>query len=407
MKKAGFAIFFLWSFAHIQTGYAQFSYDKIEDVHGFELEKPLEFYWTPRYNRVEGLFLNWGVKVRPEAVPKLLLYGDAGWGFWNDSGKQFRFNAGVQKSFLEFNRLTFGADVFRKLGSEDGWLVGEVENSLAALFFREDYKDYYGLHGFRVYADHKFLGTHLLRLEIGRHTYDALERNINWSVFGGTFPENPQIVPTTPDTSFIAEGDEIGLKLIVAFDKRDNPVFPLTGWYIEGIYERTAEDFDTDGLFLTIKRYQQTFGNHRLLVRGMLGTRGGSVAEQHTIDLGGVGSLRGFDDKEFSGNRIAMLNANYLFGGDVLQKIPLQNVPVFGAFWTTLSLGLFLDTGFASFTDENAGLFDGFSDVFDNFKTDIGFSLLVLEGVMRMDVAKRTDRGDDDFRVTFRLLETF
>ncbi|MFQ5752791.1 MAG: hypothetical protein ACE5HI_12415, partial [bacterium] len=130
------------------------------------------------------------------------------------------------------------------------------------------------------------------------------------------------------------------------------------------------------------------------------------LAEQHTIDIGGIGSLRGFDDKEFSGNRMVMLNANYLFGGDVLQKFPVQNVPILGAIWTTLSFGLFLDTGWAWVANPNDSFFDGFGKLtFDNLKTDVGFSIFVLEGVFRLDVAKRMDRSHDDFRVTFRLLE--
>ncbi|RMF59123.1 MAG: hypothetical protein D6743_16725 [Calditrichaeota bacterium] len=380
---------------------AQFSFKKIGDEAEYDIERAVQFYGNPRFDRVEGLFLNFGAKLRPQSVERLQFYGDAGAGFWNDDDKQFRYTAGVRKDFFEFNRLSIGAEVFKHVASQDDWVVGQVENSLAALFFREDYKDYYGVQGFNFFVDHRLSGIHTLRFEIERRTYDALDRNIDWSVFGGTFDENP----TRPD-SRIVEGDEVALRFIAAFDWRDNPVFPLTGWYLEAIYEHTEEDFDTDGLFVTIKKYLQTFGNQRLVFRGMVGTRRGSLAEQHTIDLGGIGSLRGFDDKEYSGNRMAMLNANYFFGGDVLQKIPLQRVPFFGTFWTTLSLGVFVDTGWAWQTSPRNGLLDGFGQLtFDNLKTDVGLSILLLEGVFRIDIAKRTDRSRDDFRVTFRLLE--
>ena len=127
---------------------------------------------------------------------------------------------------------------------------------------------------------------------------------------------------------------------------------------------------------------------------------------QYSIDLGGIGSLRGFEGKEFTGNRMVMLNANYLFGGDILQKVPLQGIPFFGALWTALSLGVFVDTGWAWTTDElDAGLFSGFGDL--DLQTNVGVSLLALEGVLRLDLAKRTDRSNDDYRITFRLLKTF
>ena len=385
---------------------AQFSFDQIKDDADFEFEDPISTYTNSRFNRVEGLFLNAGVQVHPVKIPRLQLHTDFGIGFWNeDTDQKFRFNAGARKDFGDFNRSSIGFDIFRKLDSEDNWFVGGVENSISAFLFREDFKDYYGVTGFNFYIDHKINAMHTLRFEFGRRNYDALKRNIDWSIFGGTFDENPQ----RPD-SFIADGNEISLKLIAALDWRDNPVFPISGWYFQGIYEHTAEDFVTDGLFLTAKRYQPTISNQRLIVRALLGSRTGSLAEQYSMDLGGLGSLRAFDDKEFNGNRMFLLNANYLFGGDLLQRIPLQNLPFVGAFWTTLSLGVFLDTGWVDRVDVNDKFLTGFDGLtLDNLETDVGFSLLVLDGVLRMDVARRTnsDPGRDDYRITFRLLENF
>ncbi len=413
-----FIIFFIFviQLVYFQLANAQFFFDKVEEVGDFDFEKPIGFYTNPRYNRIEGLFANFGVKMRPKSVSGLQFYGDVGLGFWNDSGKRFRYTAGVRKDFFDFKRLTLGAEYFRKLASNDDWVVSEVENSLASFFLRNDHKDYFGKQGLRLYVHHKFLEIHTLRFEIARQTYDALDRNIDWSVFKGDFSENPR----RPD-SFIAEGDETNLRFIAALDWRDNPIFPLNGWYLEGIYERTMGDFDTDGFFFTVKRFQQTFGNHRLFIRGMLGARRGHIGiksslaapdtlfEQYSIDLGGIGSLRGFEAKEFTGNRMVMLNANYLFGGDILQKIPLQGIPFFGAIWAALSMGVFVDTGWAWTTDDlGSSLVSGFGDLdLDDLKTNVGVSLLVLEGVLRLDIAKRTDRSNDDYRITFRLLKTF
>ena len=414
MRKVVICIIFLIQLVYFQSANAQFFFDKVEEVGDFDFEKPIGFYTNPRFNRVEGLFANVGVKIRPESVSGLQFYGDVGPGFWNDSGKRFRYTAGVRKDFFDFKRLTLGAEYFRTLASNDDWVVSEVENSLASVFLRNDHKDYFGKQGLRLYIDHKFLEVHTLRFEVARQTYDALERNIDWSIFKGDFSENPKRLD-----SFVAEGDETNLRVIAALDWRDNPIFPLTGWYLEGIYERTMGDFDTDGFFLTFKRFQQTFSNHRLFIRGMVGARRGDIGiksgrvaiqdilfEQYSIDLGGIGSLRGFDGKEFTGNRMVMLNANYLFGGDILQKVPLQGIPFFGAIWTALSLGVFVDTGWAWTTDDlDAGLFSGFGDL--DLQTNVGVSLLALEGVLRLDLAKRTDRSDDDYRFTFRLLKTF
>lgn len=382
---------------------AQFSFDQVEKSSPFGVEDRFEISSTPRYNRVEGLFLNLEAIYRPRVISDLHITGSAGWGFANDADKQFRGSFGVRKDFFTFERLSVGARVFRDLASEDDWQVGDVENSLAAFFFRDDYKDYYGRHGFKVFVEHVYQGLHTLRLEIGRHTYDALGRNTNWSVFGGDedFPQNP----TRPEVA-IVEGDEIAVRLIAAFDWRDNPLFPMNGWSLEGIYEHTEEDFATDGLFITLRRYMQTFGNQRLVVRGRVGTRHGSAAAQHSMSLGGPGSLRGFANKEFIGNRLVLLNADYLFGGDVFRKLPLRKIPKLGGLLSSLSLGAFVDTGWAWSTDPGDGLFSGFDALqFNDLQTDVGLSMLLLDGVFRLNVAKRLDRAEDDFQITIRLLE--
>lgn len=389
----------------VNNAFSQFTFKKIQELESFGFEKPLAFYSNPHYNRVEGLFLNFGLKYTPLHIEKFQIYGEAGWGFDNQPHKQFRYIAGIRKDFFDIKRLTVGAEVFRRVESEDDWVISDVENSLAALFIREDFKDYYGTEGVRFFIDHKLGGQHILRFELSRITYDALKKNTNFSIFrfNEAFEENP-----ARNNAIIAEGDEISFKFMVALDWRDNPIFPLQGWYIEGIYEHTEEDFDTEGVFLTIKRYQQMFGNQRFVIRTMLGSRQGSLFEQHIMELGGIGSLRGFDDKEFSGNRFFMLNFNYLFGGDILQKLPLKDAPLFKIFWPTLSMGIFLDTGWAWFTNPSDRLFEGFDQLqFDNLKTDIGLSILVLDGMFRLDIAKRTERSTDDFRITFRLFEKF
>ena len=81
-------------------------------------------------------------------------------------------------------------------------------------------------------------------------------------------------------------------------------------------------------------------------------------------------------------------------------------MPFFGSLWSALSFGLFLDTGWTGLTEPSNSLLDGFGEMtLDNLETNVGLSILVLEGVFRIDIATRTDRSNNDFRVTFRLLE--
>jgi len=415
LKKIFISLFLL--FLLPQSAAAQFKLERIPNNFGYDLPKEFTLYTNAHFNRVEGPSPNLGVKFQPLPEAKtgfaagLAFYGDLGYGFKNEKKKRPRWNLGAQKDFPTPGRLTFGAEYFNKVETNDRWIVSEFENSLAGIFQREDFMDFYGRKGGRGFLDYQLAEVHTLRLDISRHRYESLRRNTNWSLFGGdkTYPLNPRVFQNRAYN--IGEGDELAVKLTGAFDWRDNPVFPNVGWLAEGYFERTGNDFKTNGLFLVIKRYQPTLSDQKLVAKFMFGSRTGSFAYQHLLTLGGLSSLRGYREKEFAGNRLLFANANYVIGqrafGGLLQKFPLVNkLP----FWEMISLGVFAETGYAWFADSldaDRGLLDLGHFDFKDLRSDVGFSLLVTEGILRVDFAKRTDRGHDDWRVTFRILDKF
>jgi hypothetical protein len=395
---------------------AQFKIDRITNSIGFDTPKTFTLYTNSHFNRVEAFYLNLGVKAQPRFSPHTerastwTFYGDAGYGFKNEKKKRPRWTAGLQKDFQMPSRLTFGAEYFYKLDTNDRWIVSDFENSLAGIFLHEDFMDFFGKKGARAFADYQLAQVHTLRLEASRHRYEPLQRNSNWSLFGGDkdYPLNPR--PAVSSPFGVQSGEEISVKLIGAFDWRDNPVFPNLGWQVEGYFERTAKDFETNGLFLTAKRYQPIFSDQKLLAKIMVSSRSGSFAYQHLLTLGGLSSLRGYREKEFAGNRLLYANFTYQIGqsafGGLLRRLPLHYLP----FWETLSFGFFAETGYAWIADPNdpdLGLFDFGRFSIEDLRSDAGFSLLMTEGLLRVDFAKRTDRGHDDWRVTFRILDKF
>ncbi len=417
-RLAGVVIFVLILLGSPTAGRPQFKFERIEQKFRFEPERSIGFYTRSRYDRVQGVFLNLGVNLRPRKFEGLRIYGDLGYGFKNelrgvkwyeigrDGNLRWRYHLGVRKDFFTLQRLSFGAELYDVVDTRDNWRISRVENALAAFFFREDFYDYYGVNGIRFFVDHRLLENHTLRLELRRQSYEDARRNTNWSVFGGDKRFRPN--PANPAYPILL-GDETSLAFMGAFDWRDNPIFPLLGWYVETIYEHTWNqvpgrgNLSTDGFFLTVKRYQPTFGSQRLTGRFMLGSRTGSLGSQHLMRMGGVGSLRGYRDREFIGNRFVMLNVNYFFGGVLLQKLPLDLLP----FWETLTLGLFADTGTAWMVAPEASLFDMGNLSLDDFKTDVGVSLVFSEGLLRVDIARRLRSGDPKWRVTVRVLESF
>lgn len=384
------------------SAYGQFRIDRAVEDFGFQSTRKYNFYSRTRFNRVEALFLNVGLKVRPQNIQELLLYGDVGHGFKNEEGKRLRWNAGIEKKFFVPNQLTLGIRGFDDVVSNDRWQVSSLENSLAGVFLHEDFMDYYGKEGGLLFADYLFAQVHTLRLELAGHRYEEVQSNSGWSLFG-----TGKSYLANPRTGFpIVAGNEKAVKLIGVFDWRDNPIFPIIGWYADVQFERTFDDFETTALFATIKRHQPTISDHKFQIKLLAGTRTGSFAAQHLLNLGGIGSLRGYREKELVGDRLLFLTANYVIGQDWLYHVPLRFLP----FWEAVGIGVFAETGLAWFADPqnpDAGLFSTGEFSVSDMKSDVGLSLYLADNLLRVDFAQRLDRSRDNWRIMLRILDRF
>ena len=117
-----------------------------------------------------------------------------------------------------------------------------------------------------------------------------------------------------------------------------------------------------------------------------------TLPEQRRFDLGGIESLRGYDYKEFTGDRMLLANGYYLFGGDLLSRTKIPIVK-------SQQVILFVDSGTAFNRFKGLQLRD--------FETDIGIAIADRENTFRVNVAKRLDRGSDSIKITVRLLRKF
>jgi outer membrane protein assembly factor BamA len=380
----------------VNNAEAQFKVKRLElsSFLAFE-EQTFEPFPVVHYNRVEGTFLGGGLKINPPMLEGVTLTGRAGYGFSNE---EWRYSADIQKSFFQMNQLQIGAGYFFSTATLDDWYIGWIENSLAAFLFNDDYMDYFAQKGFQAFISKDFFDNKFrMRLDAANYDYESMPRKTNWSVFrkDDKFRLNPDV----------EQGNETSLKLTLSYDGRDNPLFPLSGWLIDGIYERTFNDFETNGLFFTVRRFQTTFGAQRVRAKTMLGSRTGSIANQHLMDLGGLGTLPGFETKEFAnGNRLLLFSLNYQFGGDLLRKLPLSFIPVYDA----LSLSVFTNSGWLAQLDKDDAILKGFDKVNSNqMKTDVGLALSVSEEMFVMKFAKRTDRSEAAWHFLVRIMYKF
>ena len=366
---------------------AQFGYKKLDDDPYSEYKR-INFWTHPYYNRVEGVAMHGGMLLKLLSAKSLGVICEAKYG--TKSGT-FRYEAGLDKRFFKKDRLILRAMVFDETATNDNWKVGIDENTLAGVFLREDFRDYFERKGWRVFADKKFHRYHLFRVEYTQYEYGSMATRTNFagSIFGGNkvYRINPAI----------RNGREKSFKFSLALDHRDNLYFPVHGWVLHAVLQKTFGDFNTNGFFLDWTHYIPTWAHQKLVLRGLFGARSGTMGRQHLMTIGGVGSLRAFRDHLRSGQNLAMLNIIYLFGGDILQNSPLRNFPMMDSTF----LGFFYEIGDTWNNENNQGFAPNFNRA--RWLSDAGVSLLIMDGLMRFDFTRQIRGGTGKWRVTCRL----
>ncbi|MDZ7260539.1 MAG: DUF5686 family protein [candidate division KSB1 bacterium] len=363
---------------------------------GYKEEESFVF----RYNRVEGLFL--GLRLpktywSDRSYYNFAIYGEAGYGFAN---KAMRYQIGAEKWFENDFRFALGAEAHNLTDTQDEWIIPSLENSLAALFLKEDFQDFYRREGFSVYATQNFTPALLLGAEYRSDCYYNMPNQTNWALFGKKkkFRENPLI-------------DEIEMNSVVGkvcLDTRNDLKHPDQGWYITLLGEfarpeyNNEEPLNFDRYIFDLRRYQPLGRGENLDFRIRVGTARGELPIQFKFDLGGLSTLRGYDFKEFeNGDRMVLGNVEYRIHG---RRSRFHDV-----WWLeNLNLILFADTGWLWNSEDKSSYKLGFKHLtWSDLKTDIGIALSDEDGNVRFNVAKRVDVSGKPVVVTFRLNRTF
>ena len=344
-----------------------------------EMNKDLENEpFMVSYNRVEGFFIGFGVpkefKDSYGMGSRLTFYGFLGYGLSNDRSS---YRAGLTRKFFRRNSFEFGAELFDLTQSEDLWVIPRHENSFTALLFHEDFLDYYRKSGSSVYGIQNI--GRLLNIEGGyveeKHTDMSVEKD--WSFFrqSKAFRDNPAVT----------EGIYKNTYLVV----RTGSSRALRNWDAEIRAEWNSTLFNDEmpsyeRYIISVSRYQPLGRNDDLNFRVRYGTTNGSVPLQKKFDLGGIGSLRGYEYKEFQdGDKMAMLNVEYTT--DVEEIAGLEFLPIFDDYL----IALFMDAGVV-WSDKR--------DLPDRseFMRNIGVGIGSKDEGFRVNFAKPLDGPEDE-----------
>lgn len=339
------------------------------------------------YNRVEGMFGGYQLKLAPKTWSGGSAWIESGLGLEN---KKPRWTLGGELSRPAYG---FRLSVFDRTETEDRDIISTHENTFFALLFKGDYRDYFrAKNGFEVTARYRLQPRLNISGTLTAYTYESMSVVASQSIFrsGRPFRINPTITP-----------GKIGrLYLGLIYDTRRRAPRFYNAWHIRAFYERGFREFAFDGFHLTAVRHQKIiWGNQAVILHTRLATRT-HTAEQFLFDIGGVGTLRGFGIKEFTGNRMLMFNLDYLFRGDIFRQLPIPAAHLF-------NLIAFADTGWTNLKPRGSSLLSGFNASTNDFKTNIGLALGITERLFRFNIARRLDRDNNAWTFSARFLREF
>jgi len=357
---------------------------------------PLDDQFLVRYNRVQGLFL--GLEV-PKSIGRknniVSLHGFGGYGF---KEKAWRYQVGIDRFFFDQKsyRFEIGADVYDLTDTRDEWIITPLENSMASFFIHEDFQDFYRRHGYEVHASQNWTIYLKGTIAYRNDEYGSVQKNVDWALFGGDkkFRLNPEI----------ESGNMRSIYGELYLDTRNNHETPRYGWYgklsMEMSNSKLKSDFYFNQYIFELRHYLPISRNERLDMRMKLGSSEGDLPLQKLFELGGISSLRGFQFKEFTGDRLILANFEYVLSPSVFDRDFL--------FFDDVRLILFSDIGNSWFAENDLKWLNGFEHLkFTDMKSDIGIALSSWDGTIRLNIAKRTDTNHDPMVLTFRIAKPF
>lgn len=352
------------------------------------------------YQRVDGLFLFFAPAAYSRHSFGTSLRAKIGYGF---KSEEWSVAGSMSQPLLPSGSLQLLLSGYAGTAYTDQTGVGDLENMLAAVLFKEDFRDYYRREGFcaqLIYRPHR-----LLRMAGGFRTedYSSLENKASWSLAGGDFLPNPPVMEGTLRSAFgeIRVGSEL-THLRVNYE--------TSGDYLAG------GDFEFDQLTAQIRQRTYMGRDRRFDMRIKYGTAiSGWLPNQRSYRVGGLGTVRGYDYQSllidpymipgtYGGQKMLLANAEFKFGFD------------FGWFWfddwnwdwdyewdrdLDFDLALFFDTGMA-WTDKDVDI-----DIRD-LKSSAGIGFLFGDDDdLRLDFIQPLDDKDKGLVIQVRIKRMF
>ncbi|HZJ72723.1 MAG TPA: hypothetical protein VFF36_17435, partial [Planctomycetota bacterium] len=268
--------------------------------------------------------------------------------------------------------------------------VDDLENTLALLFGRQDYRDYFEREGAGVYVSWRVPDFSTVSLHARTDDYRSLAVNRgtrSWFQRDRTLRDNPAI----------DDGNE--RSAVLRFERlAQTTAHSRAGLYHWMELERAGAgmggDFDFTRLLADLRSVLRLTPGTTLSLRAVGGhTAAGELPRQRWFPLGGVDGLRAHIFSQYLGNQLALGQAEYDISLWRLRSEPLP---------AGLHALVFLDAGRAWFDRGHH-----WSVGSQRFEADGGFGIASADDALRVYFAKNLRQLDSDFVVSMRLQRPF
>jgi len=286
-------------------------------------------------------------------------------------------------------RFSAGVSMVRRTEHPELQLVEDLENSLALLFTRTDYRDYYEREGAGAYLSWRVPDFSTVSLHTRSDEYRSLTVNRDVeSLFRQQrdLRENPAI----------DDGQSRSLLLrLERLERRSSTSRAGLYHWIE--FERSGGgmggDFDYSRLLADVRSVVRLSPATSLSLRAVVGSgTGGTLPRQKRFGVGGVDGLRGHPLNFETGDQVALAQAEYTIGLWALRG---------EGFEAGLHAIAFADMGTAWNSPHRWDVTN------QRFTTDVGFGLASTEDDVRIYVARDLSDPSAEYVWSFRLQRPF
>ncbi|MEP7027920.1 MAG: BamA/TamA family outer membrane protein [Candidatus Eisenbacteria bacterium] len=268
------------------------------------------------YNRVDAFTFGLDQSFRPSRGWKPGFVTRVARAFGRENGPgmhdgRWLYTLRLEQPIAPGRHARVGISTYRRTDDDEFGQVGDVENALAALFFHDDYKDWFEREGYGLDADWTWHERWMLSTRYEQDAYTSIpllaegtrgvfRRNASWR-------ENPAV----------DDGDLRAVTFGIDYDSRSNKKSPRRGM----IHRLRAETAGGDlGGGFAYKRYSADLRayfspgpSHLAKARVLLGTtsKGDDLPFQKTFAIGGIGTLRGATFRQFRGRHMFLANGDW------------------------------------------------------------------------------------------------